>query len=79
MFSFFPCIPREEGCQGFKRPVIEMPGLVTPALNRKFRLNCGLDKRQIRDDWQSVVEQVLRQDLWLGIQAQMPNSRRPPR
>lgn len=78
MFSFFPCMPRDERCKGFKHPVIKIPGTITDNLHMGFRLNCNVDKSQICGLWRSVVHQVLKKDLWLGIEAQMPERPRPP-
>lgn len=86
MFSFFPCMPHAERCEGFKRPVIEIRDLITPALHQGFRLNCGLDPPRTHDLWKCVARQVLKQNgtdciglnqkLWLGIEAETPEHRR---
>lgn len=87
MFSFFPCVPHAKACESFKRPVIEMPDLITPTLRMGFRLNYVLTPARIYNLWERVVRQVLRQrrtdpvgpnhKLWLGIEAEMPERRLP--
>jgi len=89
MFSFFPCMPHGERCEGFDRPAIEIPDLITPTLNMGFRLNSGLEPARTHDMWKSVVRQVLKQNardciglnrkLCLGIEAEMPKRRRNKR
>lgn len=76
MFSFFPCLPLENGSVGFARPIIKDSRVITSNLRQGKRLNPQADRAQLRDLWRSVVDQVLQQDLWLGIQAHMPECRR---
>ncbi len=75
MFSFFPCLPLDEGRRGFARPVIVGSRFITNHLRQGKRLNRQTTQVQVRELWQSVVEQVLAQDLYLGIQADMPECR----
>lgn len=76
MFSFFPCLPLERGRQGFTRPIIRDPRIITNNQRQKYRLNPQATQAEVCELWQSVVEQVLAQGLWQGIQAQMPELRR---
>lgn len=76
MFSFFPCLPFEKGRFGFARPTLRDTRFITSNLRQGKRRNPQPSPAQIRDLWQSVVGQVLAQDLWLGIHAQMPECRR---
>ncbi len=75
IFSFFPCIPSECAPEGFARPIINDRRFITSNLPRGKRLNCQADRTKIRDFWDSVVDQVLRRHMYLGIQAQMPERR----
>ncbi len=75
MFSFFPCLPLDEGRRGFARPVIVGSRFNTNHLRQGKRLNRQTTQVQVRELWQSVVAQVLAQDLCLGIQADMPECR----
>ncbi len=79
IFSFFPCMPRHERCEHFKRPKIKipLPRFSRPA--RAYRLYRQMDKSMLRELWQSVVDQVLKEGLWLGIEARMPKRRRAKR
>ncbi len=79
MFSFFPCLPLEDGSVGFARPIIKDSRFITSNLRQGHRLNRQAGRAHIRDFWQSVVEQVLARGSWLGIQAQMPERRRVER
>ncbi len=78
MYSFFPCLPFEEGRRGFARPIIrdsEDSHFITNNLPRGYRLNPQVDLTQTHSLWQSVVDQVLKQSLHLGVYAQMPEYR----
>ncbi len=79
MYSFFPCMPREERCERFKRPEVKihLPRFARPPV--AYRLSCQVDKKKLRELWQSVVGQVLEKGLWLGIEAQVPERRRAKR
>ena len=59
MFSFFPCMRRGERCEGFKRPVIDLPGLIDGSLRQGFRLNRQVDRAKVACLWRSVVDKVL--------------------
>lgn len=75
MFSFFPCMPFVNGTSGFVRPTIRDSRFITDNLKQGKRLNRQADLASVREFWRSVVEQVLAQDLWLGINAKMPERR----
>lgn len=79
MFSFFPCMPRVECCERFKRPRIRipLPGFSRPPV--AYRLSSKVDEPQLRELWGSVVDQILEKGLWLGIEAEMPQRRRDTR
>jgi hypothetical protein len=79
MFSFFPSMRRGERCEGFKRPVINLRGLINGSLRQGFRLNRQADRAKVARLWQSVVDKVLGDGLCLGIEAQMPGHRRRDR
>jgi hypothetical protein len=74
MFSFFPCLTGDGIDQGFARPAICIPDVITPTMTQNKRLN----PRQTIDDitplWQDVVRQVTDQGLALGIHADLPRN-----
>ena len=72
MFSFAPCLPAEVGAQGFARPSVRLDGLVTSNLKMGFKSTRGLSVRDVQQLWDSVTEQVARQDLALGTRFAMP-------
>lgn len=78
MFSFFPCLMGNGVAQGFARPAIRIPDVITPAMTQNKRLN----PRQSIDEntplWNEVVRQVTDQGLALGIQANLPKNINPP-
>ena len=85
MFSFFPCKSYRESDQvGFSRPVISLPaertapdGRPAPIVKDTFfngkRYTLYNSPTEIATVWNSVVDQVLRQGLMLGVQATTPN------
>jgi hypothetical protein len=75
MFSFAPCLPADVGAQGFARPSVRLDGLVTPNLKMGFKSTRGLSARDVRQLWDSVTEQVVRQDLALGTRFAMPQQK----
>ena len=79
MYSFFPCLPFEEGRRGFARPIIRDSRFISNNLCRGKRINPQVDLTQIHGLWQFVVNQVLKQGLYLGVYAQMPEHRRSKR
>jgi hypothetical protein len=72
MFSFVPCLPAEAGARGFARPSISLDDLINPNLKMGFKARRGLSDSTVRDLWQRVTDQVLREDLALGTQFAMP-------
>ena len=75
MYSFFPCLPLDRGGHGFARPTIRDTRIITTNHRQSYRLNPQPAQDQVRELWHSVVEQVLAQGLWQGVQAQMPEVR----
>ena len=71
-FSFVPCLPAGSASAGFPRPTIELPGVLSPDLARKYKLNCRCIMSGVVNLWESVVGQVLRQGQLLGIELSVP-------
>jgi hypothetical protein len=72
MFSFFPCRPLDADPDGFARPEIRLPGYVTPTQTQSFRRTLLAGGAEAEGLWRKVVAQVLKQDLVLGVRADMP-------
>ena len=75
MYSFFPALPMESDGNGFSRPIINLPGYMTPHL-LQGRKTTEVGEELANDLWQSVVDQVLQQDLMLGVRAELPKEER---
>ena len=75
MFSFFPCRPRDERCEGFRRPIISGLHGIPDKPPVAYRLNLQKDLRNVQHLWECVVNKVLEKGLWLGIEAEMPERR----
>jgi hypothetical protein len=56
-----------------------MPGIIKPKMVRWYRPNRQSDPAWIHDLWKCVVRQVLKKNLCLGIDAEMPECRRSKR
>ena len=72
MFSFVPCLPAGSASAGFPRPTIELPGVVSPDLGRKYKVNCRCNMSGVVNLWENVVGQVLRHGQLLGIELSVP-------
>lgn len=72
MFSFAPCLPLRGGPVPFDRPTVRIPGVVNWKLQQGKRLNPQEDPSDVQHLWESVVEQILDQDLALGISIDLP-------
>lgn len=75
MFSFFPCQPRAEAPNGFARPAIFIPGLITPQLTQGKKIARLSTGQEARDLWGEVCRQVREQGLALGVRAELPPRR----
>ena len=75
MFSFFPCLPANACPEGFARPVVDLPDLITPTLRQGKRLNRDISSAQIRSAWSRVVSMVEGAGLSLGTYAAVPERR----
>jgi hypothetical protein len=73
MYSFFPCVPYEDGSKGFARPVITLPRAITNNLCQGKRLNPQSSIEEVKALWNEVVAQVQEQGLAFGVYAQMPS------
>jgi hypothetical protein len=71
MFSFVPCRPASGDAARFARPVIHLPGLVTPNLAMRAKFN-PLDVGALERAWRSVIEQIHAQGLFLGYGMPVP-------
>lgn len=72
MFSFAPCRPRADAPQGFARPVIELPGVITDAHKQGYKLNPQASVAACAQLWEGVAEQVLRSGSLLGTSFDLP-------
>jgi hypothetical protein len=79
MFSFFPCVTEDRIDQGFARPAIRIPDVISPKMTQNKRLNPRQSIDEIRPLWQEVVRQVTGQGLALGIHADLPTNINPTR
>jgi hypothetical protein len=79
MFSFFPCLTGDGIAQGFARPAIYIPDVITPTMTQNKRLNPRQSITEIVPLWQEVVHQVTDQGLALGIHADLPRNIDAPR
>ena len=78
MFSFFPCLPAQEGeTNGFARPVLRRAGILTDNLTQGQRMNPQPDVAAVRKLWADVARQVLDQKLCLGVHADLPKLKKP--
>ena len=75
MFSYFPCLPFEQGERGFARPRISISGLITDNLSQGKRLNPQTSLQDVNALWAEVVGQVEEQGLMLGVYADLPPKR----
>lgn len=73
-FSFFPCRPFDRGEAGFARPIIDIPGYVTPTLTQGKKVARNLGSGELTELWREVVKQVDSQNLLLGVRAEMPST-----
>lgn len=71
MFSFFPCCPHKEMPQGFVRPTISLPCVVSDRNKRGRKYTYGTTA-EFKIHWKSVVDQVERQNLSLGVYTELP-------
>lgn len=72
MFSFFPCLPYEEGSRGFARPHVRIREAITDTLTQNYRLCPQQSLDDVKALWAEVVRQVEEQGLMLGVSADMP-------
>lgn len=77
MFSFFPAQIFYENPQGFARPVIQIPDVITDNLRQGYKLNRGQNSEQVKELWNCVVKQVIGSKngkLKLGTRSDLPPS-----
>lgn len=74
MFSFFPCLPAGQAPNGFPRPTIDLPEVITPTMKQGKRLNQQPDVGSVRALWNRVVAQVRARGLSLGVRADNPRT-----
>ena len=74
MFSFVPCVTGDGIAQGFARPAIRIPDVITPKMTQSKRLNPRQSIGEITPLWNEVVRQVTDQGLALGIRADLPRN-----
>lgn len=76
MYSFFPCLPVQAAPDGFPRPTVRLPGLVTQQLLQGKKMTAIRDPGEGRALWAEVTAQILDQGLCLGVKAELPPWRR---
>jgi hypothetical protein len=72
MYSFFPARITAGAPDGFPRPVITRPDLITPNLTQGKRLNPQPSLEDAAERWRDVVAQVRKQGNSLGVRADAP-------
>jgi hypothetical protein len=72
MFSFFPTQPIDKYPNGFARPKIGIPDIITDDLMRGFKLNRQDDIDNMYNLWSQVVGKILKSGLHLGIKTELP-------
>ena len=78
MFSFFPCMA--SGCVGFPRPPVTLPNQFFNPKSSQAAKGCSLtgpphDPADVKQLWQSLLDQVRAAGLLPGISARMPSKR----
>lgn len=70
MFSFFPCLPYSDRMnQGFSRPAIKIPNVISDSLNQGYKLTRNCNLQQL---WQQTKNQVKQAGLEIGIRSELP-------
>ena len=72
MFSFVPCLPLKGDSVPFERPSIDIPGITNWKLQQNYRLNPQGSLEDVRILWERTVDQVVGQDLPLGLSVNLP-------
>jgi hypothetical protein len=72
MFSFAPCRRRADAPQGFARPIIELPGVITDTHKQSYKLNPQASIGACVELWEAVAEQVLGSGSLLGTRFDLP-------
>jgi hypothetical protein len=67
MFSFTPCIEVDESSNGFRRPPVELQGVINAGSLQQPRMNPQASPAEAAGLWSAVRQQVLSQDLLLGV------------
>ncbi len=75
MFSFAPCLPVGVGSSGFARPTVALKDIITPGLMMGVKATRGVSLDALVALWNSVVKQVLDQELALGTRFDTPERR----
>jgi hypothetical protein len=75
MFSFAPCLPVGVGSSGFARPTVALKDIITPELMMGVKATRGVSLDAVVALWNSVVKQVLDQELALGTRFDTPERR----
>jgi hypothetical protein len=75
MFSFFPCLPYEDGEEGFARPRVRITNGITDNLPQFFKLTPQQSVHWVRALWDDVKKQVEEQGLKLGVFTALPQRR----
>lgn len=74
MFSFFPCLPYSDLInEGFSRPLIKIPNVISDLKNQGYKLTRNCNLRQL---WQQTKNQVEQVGLEIGIHSELPLKKR---
>lgn len=75
MFSYFPCRPYDEiGKGSFCRPKLDLK-IIAQNKMQNYKLNPQNNINDVKNLWIDVKDQIIKQDLMLGIKAKMPIQR----
>ncbi len=69
MFSYAPCMQHTGNIQGFSRPVIKLPGIISQTLSQNFKKT---NQSDIKPIWDSITGQVLCMGLSLMVNNELP-------
>jgi hypothetical protein len=72
MFSFFPSLPIAEVANGFARPVIDIPRVITQSQTQSFQRTFLSSLDDAHSLWRQVIRQVRERGLLLGTHAELP-------
>jgi hypothetical protein len=69
MFSYAPCLANQVGENGFARPIINLPNIITSVLNQGLKIT---ETNSAKEIWKDVTNQVLSSNLEIMIENILP-------